>query len=360
VTPDTFRVAEALELGAIPVVDNASGQGLEDYWSALFYEPFFPTLNDWKDGRGIVKSILSGESEFSANSVFSEWQIYKRELFRSLLDDIGGLSLQFFSERGVTVLVPTSPIPSHPSTAIIEETLDSIRDQLPHAEVLVMIDGVRAEQADDKEDYNEYVNSLLHLCNEMPGITPFVFTDHAHQGVMTRIVLKYVSTDTILFVEHDTPLLDREIPWDDCIDAINKHGVNVLRFHHEAAVHPEHMHLMVGEIEQLGNLPAWRTVQWSQRPHLAQTNFYRWMIETYFGMQSRTMIEDVMYSVVESFHHDFGFEGWEKIGLWMYHPEGDLKRSTHTDGREGNPKFDMMFDYDSEVEPEMAPHRGVR
>jgi hypothetical protein len=32
-------------------------------------------------------------------------------------------------------------------------------------------------------------------------------------------------------------------------------------------------------------------------------------------------------------------DGWDKHKLWIYHPEGSIKRSYHLDGRAGTRKF---------------------
>lgn len=51
---DTFRVTEALEAGAIPIVDAS------DYWQNLYGEvPPFIQINDWNDAPTIVNSLLN-------------------------------------------------------------------------------------------------------------------------------------------------------------------------------------------------------------------------------------------------------------------------------------------------------------
>ncbi len=87
-----------------------------------------------------------------------------------------------------------------------------------------------------------------------------------------------------------------------------------------------------------------RTAQWSQRPHLASTAFYRDMIDRYFNPQSRTMIEDVMHGIVHEAYQREGEMGWNLWRLWIYTPETDslgIKRSYHLDGRGADPKYDM-------------------
>ena len=223
-----------------------------------------------------------------------------------------------------------------------------------------MVDGIRNEQRHHSKNYFEYVNRLVHICNNMENVVPMVFDEHKHQGVMTRTALETVRTETILFVEHDTPMTQGEIPWDTAIEAVSARHINLLRFHHEAQVHPEHEHLMIdGQTMNLFGLPVRRTIQWSQRPHLANSDFYRWMCETYFGWESRTMIEDVMYGVLETHYREEGIPGWEKIGVWMYTPEGDIKRSNHTDGRAGESKYTLKIAYDGDELPQWGPHQAV-
>ena len=360
VTPDTFRLAETLEAGSVPIADNASAQGEEPaYWQQIFGEVFFPTIDDWVRGPRELDAVLPVWKETS-NVVFSRWQQYKRQLAWNLHDDIETLGGYAGGDHGVTVLMATSPIPSHPNMDIFIETLNSVRYQLPDVEIIVMIDGIRDEQVHHHDRYTEYVNRLVHLCNNMENVLPLVFAHHRHQGVMTRRALELVRTSTILFVEHDTPMTTGEIPWETAIDAVSNGDINLLRFHHEAQVHPEHEYLMIDSqpVHKFG-LPLRRTVQWSQRPHLANADFYRWVCATYFGWDSRTMIEDVMYGVLETHYREEGIPGWEKLNVWMFTPEGDIKRSNHTDGRSGESKYTLKIAYDDGEQPLWGPHQAV-
>lgn len=79
-----------------------------------------------------------------------------------------------------------------------------------------------------------------------------------------------------------------------------------------------------------------RTVQWSQRPHLAAAGAYRNWLDANWWRESDGMIEDRMHSVLESDwlqHRDPC-----RFRLSMYAPSGDMKRSTHLDGRGSDPK----------------------
>ncbi len=108
--------------------------------------------------------------------------------------------------------------------------------------------------------------------------------------------------------------------------------INVMRFHFEVAVHEEHGYLMLGGSPRVvQGVPLWRTIQWSQRPHLANTEYYRrLLVRPYFD--GKTMIEDAAISLTTT-------EPWGAHRVAIYHPEGSIKRSYTTDGRGDDPKW---------------------
>lgn len=246
----------------------------------------------------------------------------------------------------ITVVVPTSPIPIHPGSAILRETVDSVRHHLPDAEIFLCFDGVRPEQAEMQGDYDEYTRrALWHADHEWGNVCPFVFDQHLHQSGMMHKVLPEISTPLLLFVEHDTPLVtDAEIDWRECMWALKGGVSNLVRFHHEAAIPDEHQHMMHGP-ESLDApsgeyWPLMRTSQWSQRPHLATTALYHRVMGE-FSPDSRSFIEDRMHGVVDEGYRRHGLMGWNPWRLHIYHPEeGSIKRSYHLDGRAGGPKYD--------------------
>lgn len=365
VSPDSFRAFEALEAGCVPLLDVAAGRGeFREFWDMVLPNSPIPQISGWVEAEKFVTAKVA-EWPRSGNLVFSYWQRYKRDLAIDLHKTIADLSGWRGSETTadqVTVLVPTSAIKSHPSTAIIDETINSIRCQpgLEDCEIILMCDGVRDEQIGMEKRYGEYLQNLLWACSKRWfNVLPWVFDKHYHQGAMTRQVLQSVHTPTILFVEQDTPLIG-EIEWDKLVNVVQTDEANIVRMHHEAHIHPEHEHLMLDvQPQDVHGVEMMRTVQWSQRPHIASTEFYRRIINSYFSIKSRTMIEDVMYGVLDTHWREEGLDGWEPFKLWIYTPSHgiDFKRSTHTDGRAGEPKFSMRIDYDGD--PKWAPHRGV-
>jgi hypothetical protein len=95
----------------------------------------------------------------------------------------------------ITVVVPVSPIKSHPETTIIEETLDSVRHHLPDAEIILTCDGVRREQEGRRADYEEHLRRLVWLADHKYGHTlPIIFDDHRHQTGMMRSMIDEIQT----------------------------------------------------------------------------------------------------------------------------------------------------------------------
>ena len=239
----------------------------------------------------------------------------------------------------ITVVIPTSPIKSHPDTKIIDECIKSTRAQLPDSEIIITIDGIRDEQSKFNERYQEYIKRLLHKClHEYQNVLPIVFHTHLHQSGMMNNIIDVIKTPLMLYVEHDTPLVpDRKIDWDKCKDMIYKGEANTIRFHFENVIPDEHNYLMLG---QEGDFV--KTYQWSQRPHLSSVAYYRQVMNS-FSDKSRTMIEDLYHGVVIGDVMKDGMLGWNKHRLWIYHPKGGIQRSYNLDGREDEPKYEMRF-----------------
>jgi hypothetical protein len=353
VTPDTFRIFEALEAGCIPIADcrvpddqNNDSFG-DDYWTWFFgEEPPFPVLTSYSQLPGYTEEALANWKPLS-NKIFAWWMRKERQMAYWLENDLADLGVPAYEEGTrppvadlITVLIPTSPIKSHPDTAMIEQTLRDVRSKLPESEIIIMLDGVRPEQENYRAAYEEYTRRLLWLAHhEWRNVMVLPFEYHQHQARMTSAALNHVATPTILFVEHDAPITpDCDFEWVGLIDAIMQGDANVIRFHHEAKVLAEHEHLMLGPVEHIrppwenpdggGGTPMRKTMQWSQRPHLASTAFYRQMLDKYFHPDSKTMIEDVIHgAVIEDCRKD-SIMGWYGGGFGSTTPRATSSGAT--------------------------------
>lgn len=197
---------------------------------------------------------------------------------------------------------------------------------------------MRPEQEHRRADYEEAIRQVLWKSNNDWKLYPIIFDEHLHQVGMAREIINEIDTPLILYIEQDTPLVtDYEIPFNLLADDIENGTSNLIRFHFEAQIPDEHSHLMMGH----ENKYLLRTMQWSQRPHLASTAYYKRITDMYFTPQARTFYEDKLHSVVIEDCKNYGVQGWLQHRLHIYIPDDkNIKRSYHTDGREGEKKFD--------------------
>lgn len=335
-TPDSFRLAEALEAGCIPIVDAVCPIHPAGYWDYVFGEnPPFPVLHDWAYLPAVMQGLLSTWPA-SANKVFAWWQAYKRRLAYDMeqdLKDVIGEQLPVANHDQVSVVIPTSPIPSHPDTSMIEEVIGTVRFHFPNAEIFLMMDGVRPQMEHRRAQYEEYKRRLIWKCNhDWKNILPVVFDVHSQQAIMMRTVLdKYVKTPMVMFVEHDAPLVTTQkfIDWKSITEVLLSGKANMVRLYYFPEVLKEHMYLMRDTFEHGGSMFL-QTVQYSQWPNVGLTEFYKTILRDHFAPDQRAMIETVMYSPVS-------MNPWDKYKIVIYRPEGNTQTFLHRNGRAGDP-----------------------
>ena len=357
-TPDCFRTWEALAMGAIPIAEahSPTRRYSTDYYAhALGLDPGavpFPRVRDWRaELPGILARYREDRLALAAdrNRAVAWWQGYQRRLAYEIdaaISAVSGAQPQP-SGRGlrsqITVIVPASPIPSHPDTEVLAECIASIRayPDLAECEILVTFDGVRPEQEHRRAAYEEHMRRVLWRCAWDPawrGVLPVRFDAHAHQSGMLLAALPMVRTPLVLYVEADTRPVG-EIPWSRLAHAVETGagGLRMLRLHYDVQVHREHEYLMIDRAPiDCAGVPVRRTRQWSQRPHLARTDYYERQVASLFTPADRTFIEDVIYGRAEG-------GPWETWGLGVYATPGDMKRSTTCDGRGADPKLDIIY-----------------
>ena len=334
--PDTFRLFEALELGCVPIADEITekvnkGEDFAGYWTWFFgEEPPFPVIRDYNNLRGWVDDCVENYPDLN-NKCQAWWYQQKWKL----KDDL-------YTDQLVTVVIPVSPIKSHPATDVLDETIASIRHHMPKVKIIVSFDGVREEQADLHMNYIEHIRAVLYKHRD---IYPVIFGEHRHQvGMMRELLENHITTPMVMYVEQDTPLEKDYIDFGAVLDLIESGESNLVRFHHESSIPKEHEHMMLGKVDVSDlddddKLMFVKTVQWSQRPHIASTAFYR-RVMSEFSDEAKCFIEDHMHGVVYNAYLKDGKLAYNQWRLHIYHPTGNIRRSYHTDGRKGEAKFD--------------------
>lgn len=345
VSPDSFRLYEALEFGCIPIADDTSPAVDYDsngYWKRIFPDAPFPTIS----GREIAGSIDRSLKRYNlhSNNVFSWWMKQKRQYVYNLTDDVRALAdmpahVDTLKDK-ITVIIPVSPWKSHPDTSILETTIKSVRAHLPESEIIITFDGVRSEQKDRFDDYQEFVKKMLWKINaEYDNVLPLFFMSHSHQAKMMREALKYIRTESVLYVEGDSPLYeDRKIDWNKITSLINKQDANIIRLYNKEEIPDVHEYLMYHEHDiKDGEDTYIATSQWSQQPHIVRADTYREIIDKYFTDKSICFIEDKIYYPIAN----DGKDGkWSKWKMYIYIPHDKKPRSYHLDGRSGEEKYD--------------------
>ena len=230
-----------------------------------------------------------------------------------------------------TCIIPTSPIPSHPSTALIDEVITNFRFHFPDGPVVIMADGVWDGVKHRVEQYSEY---LTRLKNRHPNTKLIVWPLHRSQAFMSRWTLEgyTVNTKFILFNEHDIPLrTDIHIDWDTIFGLLHCGRTDVVRLcGFGEGIHRDHEYLGQG-YEEFNGSTFYKTRQWSQWPHVSTKNFYLQMLAKHFQDGEIKMIEERMHSVCQ-----IPAGNW--IRIWEYLPEGADKRCfTHLQGRQNDP-----------------------
>lgn len=362
-SPSSFRVYEAIEAGCVPIVDALPPGGTIDddrFWSMVGLESAFPLTHIWRDAPAMVAGLMYRHHEAAANTS-ARWQRWKRDYARRLDRDLGRRGEPIFADEAITVIIPTSPTPSNPSVDGIVATVESVRSYLPDAEIVITCDGVRDEQLDRAGAYHEFLHRLTMWTSTRRNIMPIIHHQHRHQSGMLIDALDplVVDTDFVLYVEADCPL-EGDLDFDALLRVIIDGDLNLLRLFHEPCIQQGSEHLFFDLI----TTPSGRyvqTAQWSQRPHLADTVWYRDLMQRYFAPEARTFIEDVMHGVVQ--HDVFATRkpvasGVIEWGMGVYAPSGSWKRSGHSDGRGGDPKFPMLIQYPGGQRPAGGPPEG--
>lgn len=328
VRADSFRAWEALEAGAVPILDATSPHRDRNSWGEMLGQHPMPVLENWHD----VEAILAQPAPMA--KVGAWYTRYKRNLMARLVDDwyelIGEEPWPSPVDR-ITTIITASPLPTDPKFEILAATVESVRAHL-EGEIIIAFDGSRAK-ADTM--YEELIRRVSWWANQHWPEVMVWYTGHwKHQAGTIREVLPHVRTGCLLMVEADTPLNSLEIPWGRLVELIYLEQFNSIRLHYDTSIHPEHEYLMRGTWAE-PSFEVTKTVQYSQRPHLVLGTWYRDLLEP-LPSSARTYVEDWVYGRIAN-------APWEEHRLGIFTPPGNMQRSYHLDGRGGEPKGEFWW-----------------
>lgn len=248
-------------------------------------------------------------------------------------------------DETVTAVITTSPIPSHPGTAIIDAVYGSIRHHFPTCHILILADGVREEQDHLRKRYEDYLINLSE--KNWTNVRVEKFSSFHHQAGMMRAALQqnWISTPLVLWIEHDFPLNYMAVEWQPIISTLLSQDYHVIRFCHDSDTR---YFDRPNQREQFKNLTGHETGIFTNRfgirllpvlnmdtlPHIATTNFYKFIIGLF--REAKTHVDCLgMNSVLEH-----SYPTWK---LALYAPEGNMKRFEGFGARGDEPKYPMTF-----------------
>ena len=194
--------------------------------------------------------------------------------------------------ESITAVVTTSPIPSHPNTVHIDAVYGSIRHHLPECKILVLVDGVRAEQQHLTDKYAEYKLRLQE--KNWTNVELRVFSDFTHQAGMIRTALleKRIQTPLLFWIEHDFPMNYTSIDWERVVQTLMDGEIHCLRFcYDDDTRYFDRPH----QKEQFRRLTGHEMIPFTSRagirllpvlgmdtlPHVARTDFYENLMQVF-------------------------------------------------------------------------------
>jgi hypothetical protein len=227
----------------------------------------------------------------------------------------------------ITVVVPTCPRPSHPSTKILDATIASVRRELPDAHIIITCDGPRDTLS--QTDLVKYGGFISAIEGRYENARVVRFTERGHQTGNMQAILPDIKTPIIFYVEDDWQILPN-VQWKLLGDLILRGEYNYIKLYPQARISPWHEHHMFRRVHhEIGSEHVFmvQTNQFSANPHLAATDWYQ-------GLYANGMLRDRVDFIEEALHGTIGQCPWEAYKLGIYNPDhGDMYRCLHLDGK---------------------------
>jgi hypothetical protein len=86
-TADSYRMAEALEAGAVPILDACALDGRLGYWELVFGKHSFPVIEDWATLPSVMDAVLHDYDRYQRLTQY-EWKRYKVAMRNWLAQDL--------------------------------------------------------------------------------------------------------------------------------------------------------------------------------------------------------------------------------------------------------------------------------
>jgi hypothetical protein len=207
------------------------------------------------------------------------------------------------TNKGVTLIVVTSPIPSHPSTSLIDQAISSVlKMKYPFSEMIISYDK-------DRKNTSGYKTYKKAMKSKYPQFKHLELNKHGHFIGTFHNALNHCKTKHFFLLQHDISLegifpinecLRTDLPW------------NIIATHHFKEDKPPKTHWFpIMKITKDKNLlKSWG---WSERIFLSKRDWMMDKIHEYYHKgKTKNFIESI-------FHKEFD-KLWKKTqGIKTFH-----------------------------------------
>lgn len=172
----------------------------------------------------------------------------------------------------ITVLIFTSPVPSHPSTRLLENVFNSVRAHLSSARIIILADGC---DGPEPEAYTQFKNAAASKGWEVVG-----FTGHHHQTLMLKYALltpNLVTTELVFITEHDWGVKPLFINWHGIVETLAApiRKVNLIQIRQERISTIEHDNCFSEAAMDVNGIKLLPTACFQCPSHVARVDWYR-------------------------------------------------------------------------------------
>lgn len=222
----------------------------------------------------------------------------------------------------LTVLIPASPVPSHPSLHLVEQAVRSL-DLLEVSRrppIVICHDQPRPDASPEVERrYRRYLRRLERHLSGRRDVRSVLAPEWGHLAGNIRHGLEFVETEFVLILQHDFFLL-RPIDIEPILDLLAvEPDIKHVRFNKRSNVaegfdgYDDGREQFFSEVHFDG-LKLCRTLAWSDNPHICRTDYYGEVVLPIVG-EERTAPEIVVDPIATpERHREFGTFVWGGLG----------------------------------------------
>ena len=261
-------------------------------------------------------------------------------------DSTSGSVFEDLPVNKICVIVLTNPIPAIPSTAMIEQSIRSLKNLgLPSStEVLVSFDGLRLGQrfTRTRKKYRQYFDDISSSDWGFPGMKVLQLKRWGHISQVLRKSLKIVAAPYVLIVQHDLTFI-RRVDLESVVDLMEKNReVRHVRFnlrsnqpvHQDAFTTTKRQTVRINREAFFADrtsrngdqeIPLVQTLCWSDNNHLCGREYLEKVILGPIG-RFRIAPEWAMNKLNSEANHG-------TLGTFIYGRTGDAATIRHLDGR---------------------------